>query len=123
MCIGRIPSGCGVQTASAQSGPTLDASKGAALELPLANWDCKCRLFPAKRHSMVWDDGGKVAKSGDRRELTLQFFLLHFPPLQGWISDKNADLLLSLGEGEAVAVSARLTLRQSAGVAGEAEPA
>lgn len=121
--IGRIPSGCGVQTAPAQSGPTLDARKGAALELPLANWDCKCRLFPAKRHNAVWDDGGKVVKSGDRRESTLKFFLLHFPPLQGWVSHKNADLLLSLGKGEAIAVSAYLTLRQRVAVAGEAEPA
>lgn len=120
---GRIPSGCGVQTAPAQSGPTLDARKGAALELPLANWDCKCRLFPAKRHDVVWDDGGKVVKSGDRRESTLKFSLLHFPPLQGWVSHKNADLLLSLGKGEAIAVSAHLTLRQRVGVAGEAEPA
>lgn len=122
-CTGRIPSGCWVQKASAQSGPALDASRGTAPELPLANWDCKCCLFPAKRHSVVWDDGGKMVKSGDRRESTLKFFLLHFPPLRGWVSDKNADLLLGLGEGEAIAVSAHLTLRQRAGVTREAEPA
>lgn len=118
--ISRLPCGCGVQTASAQSGPALDASKQAALELLLTNRDCKCCLFPAERHSMVWGDGGKADKSRDRRESMLKFSFC--PPLQGWMSDKNADLLLSLGEGEAIAVSAHLTLRQRAGVAGEPEP-
>ena len=60
-----------------------------------------------------------MVKSGDRE--TLAFLILHFAPLQGWISDKKADLLLSLGEDEAIAVSARLTHRQRAGVTGEAE--
>lgn len=59
---------------------------------------------------------------GESKHSQQRVLPLSFPPLQGWISDKNADLLLSLGEGEAIAVSACLTLRQRAGVAGEAQP-
>lgn len=115
--IGLAPCGCGVLTASAQSGPTSDASKGAAPELSLANWDCKCCLFSVKNIQCGLGSRGKVVKSGERRELTLEFFLSNFPPLEGWISDENADLL-SLGADEAIAVSARLTLKRRVGVAG-----
>lgn len=119
--MGFVTPGCGVLTASAQSGPTLDASKGAALELSLANWDYECSLFPAKNTPCGLGSRDRVVKSGERRESTLELFLLHFPPLEGWISDKNADLL-SLGADEAIAASARWTLRRRVGVAGEVEP-
>lgn len=78
-------------------------------------------MFPAKNSPCGLGSRGTVVKSGEMRESTLEFFLLHFSPLEGWISDKNADLL-SLGADEAIAVSARLTLRQRVGVAGEVEP-
>lgn len=56
-----------------------------------------------KTFRVVWDHEAKLLKV--RRESTLELFLLHFLPLEGWISDKNAELL-SLGADEAIAVSA-----------------
>lgn len=118
--IGLAPCGCGVLPAL-QSDPTLGASKGAALEPSLANWDFKCCLFPTKTTLCGLGSPGKVVKSGEKTESMLEFFLLHFPSLDGWISDKKSDLL-GLGADEAIAVCARLTLRQRVGVAGEEEP-